>query len=104
VERLHLFQRTPPWVMPRANPPIPEEWQLRFDQHPNLQRALHAAVFSLFESFHAMFTHPRLTALSERRARKSRPRASSTTGSNTTSTRSSSAPDSRSRTHRSATA
>ena len=24
VERLHLFQRTPPWVMPRANPAIPE--------------------------------------------------------------------------------
>jgi cation diffusion facilitator CzcD-associated flavoprotein CzcO len=70
VRRLHLFQRTPPWVMPRGNPPIPEEWQRRFERHPKLQRALRTAAFSLFESFHTMFTHPRLTALSERRARR----------------------------------
>jgi cation diffusion facilitator CzcD-associated flavoprotein CzcO len=70
VQRLHLFQRTPPWVMPRANPPIPEEWRQRFERHPKLQRALRTAVFSLFESFHAMFTHPRLSRLTERRARR----------------------------------
>jgi len=69
VKRLHLFQRTPPWVMPRANPPIPEAWKQRFAEHPKLQRALRTAVFSLFESFHAMFTHPRLSKLTERRAR-----------------------------------
>jgi cation diffusion facilitator CzcD-associated flavoprotein CzcO len=69
VERLHLFQRTPPWVMPRANPAIPEEWKRRFAEYPKLQRALRTAVFSLFESFHAMFTHPRLSKLTERRAR-----------------------------------
>ena len=69
VERLHLFQRTPPWVMPRANPAIPEEWKQRFAEYPKLQLALRTAVFSLFESFHAMFTHPRLSKLTERRAR-----------------------------------
>ena len=69
VKRLHLFQRTPPWVMPRVNPAIPEEWKQRFAEHPKLQHALRTAVFSLFESFHAMFTHPRLSKLTERRAR-----------------------------------
>ncbi len=70
VKRLHLFQRTPPWVMPRANPPIPADWQQRFERHPRLQRALRTAVFSLFESFHVLFTHPRLSRLTERRARR----------------------------------
>ncbi len=70
VKRLHLFQRTPPWVLPRANPPIPQTWRRRFERHPRLQAALRGAVFSLFESFHVMFTHPGLTGLTERRARR----------------------------------
>jgi cation diffusion facilitator CzcD-associated flavoprotein CzcO len=69
VKRLHLFQRTPPWVMPRVNPPIPDSWQRRFERHPKLQRAVRTAFFSLFESFHAMFSHPQLSKLTERRAR-----------------------------------
>jgi cation diffusion facilitator CzcD-associated flavoprotein CzcO len=70
VKRLTLFQRTPPWVMPRTNPGIPESWQRRFERHPRLLGAARRAVFSLFESFHVMFTHPRLTRLAERRARR----------------------------------
>jgi cation diffusion facilitator CzcD-associated flavoprotein CzcO len=70
VKRLHVFQRTPPWVLPRANPAIPNSWRRRFEQHPRLQKAIRAAVFSLFESFHVMFTHPGLTRLTERRARR----------------------------------
>jgi cation diffusion facilitator CzcD-associated flavoprotein CzcO len=70
VARLHLFQRTPPWVMPRANPDIPARWGQRFERHPRVLRALRQAVFSLLESFHVMFRHPRLTRLSERRARQ----------------------------------
>ncbi len=70
VRRLHLFQRTPPWVMPRANPDIPATWQRRFRRSPRALHALRRAVFSLLESFHVMFTHPRLTRVSERRARR----------------------------------
>jgi cation diffusion facilitator CzcD-associated flavoprotein CzcO len=70
VRRLHLFQRTPPWVMPRANPEIPASWQRRFRRSPRALHALRRAVFSLLESFHVMFTHPRLTRVSERRARR----------------------------------
>jgi cation diffusion facilitator CzcD-associated flavoprotein CzcO len=70
VKRLHLFQRTPPWVMPRANPRIPARWQERFAQHPRTLHALRKAVFSLLESFHVMFSHPRLTRSSERRAKR----------------------------------
>jgi cation diffusion facilitator CzcD-associated flavoprotein CzcO len=69
VKRLNLFQRTPPWVMPRANPPIPQSWRRRFAEYPKLQRTVRAGVFSLFESFHAIFAHPALSRLPERRAR-----------------------------------
>jgi cation diffusion facilitator CzcD-associated flavoprotein CzcO len=70
VGKLHLFQRTPPWVMPRANPRIPDRWRQRFERHPGTLGAARAAVFSLLESFHVMFTHPRLTRLTERRAKR----------------------------------
>jgi cation diffusion facilitator CzcD-associated flavoprotein CzcO len=69
VRRLHLFQRTPPWVLPRANPTIPTRWRRRFERHPWLLNLVRRGVFSLLESFHVAFTHPRLMKLTERRAR-----------------------------------
>jgi cation diffusion facilitator CzcD-associated flavoprotein CzcO len=70
VRRLHLFQRTPPWVLPRANPRIPARLQRRFARSPRLLNAVRGAVFSLFESFHVMFSHPRLARVVEHRARR----------------------------------
>jgi cation diffusion facilitator CzcD-associated flavoprotein CzcO len=70
VGRLRLFQRTPPWVLPRLDPEIPEKWRRRFERHPRVLAWLRRAVFSLLESFHVSFTHPRLARLSERRARR----------------------------------
>jgi cation diffusion facilitator CzcD-associated flavoprotein CzcO len=69
VERLHLFQRTPPWVMPRGNPPVPESWRRRFARHPRLLGLARGAVFSLLEAFHVGFRHPAAMALAQRRAR-----------------------------------
>jgi cation diffusion facilitator CzcD-associated flavoprotein CzcO len=39
VERLHLFQRAPPWILPRGNPDIPERWRRRFERSPRLSTA-----------------------------------------------------------------
>ncbi len=69
VDRLHLFQRTPPWVLPRGNPAIPESWRRRFARHPRLQGAVRRAVFSVLEAFHFGFRHPAAMRLAERRAR-----------------------------------
>ena len=68
VDRLTLFQRTPPWVMPRANPSIPPAWRRAFRRRPRLQRVTREAVFSLFESFHFGFRHPAAGHLAQRRA------------------------------------
>jgi len=68
VEQLIVFQRTPPWVMPRGNPPIPPSWRRAFRRRPRLQRIVREAVFSLFESFHFGFRHPAAGRAAQRRA------------------------------------
>jgi cation diffusion facilitator CzcD-associated flavoprotein CzcO len=67
VDRLTVFQRTPPWVMPRANPSVPPAWRRAF-RRPRLERIAREAVFSLFESFHFGFRHPAAGRLAQRRA------------------------------------
>jgi cation diffusion facilitator CzcD-associated flavoprotein CzcO len=69
VGHLDVFQRTPPWVLPRGNPVIPASWQRRFARHPRLLAGVRRAVFSLYESFHYGFQHPAVMKLAERRAR-----------------------------------
>jgi cation diffusion facilitator CzcD-associated flavoprotein CzcO len=70
VNRLHLFQRTPPWVLPRANPRIPGGWRRRFARSPRLMGLVRGSVFSLLESLHFGFRHPAAMKLAERRARR----------------------------------
>jgi cation diffusion facilitator CzcD-associated flavoprotein CzcO len=70
VGRLSVFQRTPPWVMPRSDPKIPERWHRRFECHPRLLSLARRVVFSLQESLHVGFKHPRLMKVLERSARR----------------------------------
>ncbi|HEY2320457.1 MAG TPA: NAD(P)/FAD-dependent oxidoreductase [Solirubrobacteraceae bacterium] len=69
VGHLALFQRTPPWVLPRGNPVIPAGWRRRLARHPQLLSWLRRSVFTLYESFHYGFKHPAVMRLAERRAR-----------------------------------
>jgi cation diffusion facilitator CzcD-associated flavoprotein CzcO len=69
VDRLHLFQRTPPWILPRENPRIPSRWRERFARHPRLLSLARRSVFSLLETFHLGFRHPAVMRLAEWRAR-----------------------------------
>jgi cation diffusion facilitator CzcD-associated flavoprotein CzcO len=69
VARLRLFQRTPPWILPRENPRIPSRWRERFARHPRLLGLARASVFSLLETFHIGFRHPAVMRVAQRRAR-----------------------------------
>jgi cation diffusion facilitator CzcD-associated flavoprotein CzcO len=69
VSHLDLFQRTPPWVLPRGNPVIPESWRRQFARRPRLMSWLRRTVFSMYETFHYGFRHPAVMRLAERRAR-----------------------------------
>jgi cation diffusion facilitator CzcD-associated flavoprotein CzcO len=51
VERLHLFQRTPAWIMPRADRPLTRVEKWLFRRYPALQRAVRGAVYWARELF-----------------------------------------------------
>jgi len=49
VERLHLFQRTPHWVLPKADRPLTRAEQRLFARVPGVLRAFRAALYNLSE-------------------------------------------------------
>lgn len=60
VERLSLFQRTPPWVIPRRDREI-SEWERKLlREHAWLQRLVRAAIYARRELFACMFFDVRI--------------------------------------------
>jgi cation diffusion facilitator CzcD-associated flavoprotein CzcO len=43
--KLYLFQRTPPWIVPRMDFPIAEKWKQRFRRFPLIMRAFRQLIF-----------------------------------------------------------
>jgi cation diffusion facilitator CzcD-associated flavoprotein CzcO len=70
VGRLHLFQRTPPWVVPHRDRPISERERRAFRALPQLQLLVRAAVYWARETFVLAFMHRPLAKLPERIARR----------------------------------
>lgn len=60
VAELHLFQRTPSWVLPKADRAIPEAARRRFARFPILQQAMRRIEFAWFEVLGIGFRHPAL--------------------------------------------
>jgi cation diffusion facilitator CzcD-associated flavoprotein CzcO len=61
VERLHVFQRTPPWILPHADRPISPRLQRAYRSVPPLQRLARASVYALREGIAlGMAYEPRL--------------------------------------------
>ncbi len=68
--RLHLFQRTPPWIQPKPDRPIPERLQRWFRRFPPLQRAARAVVYWTLELRSvAVIQRPKLQRISEKLAK-----------------------------------
>jgi cation diffusion facilitator CzcD-associated flavoprotein CzcO len=57
VQHLSLFQRTPPWVLPKPDLRIGPKQQQRMADHPWLQRALRRTIYWLMESRALGFTN-----------------------------------------------
>jgi cation diffusion facilitator CzcD-associated flavoprotein CzcO len=66
VERLHVFQRTPPWIMPRTERAFTERERRLFRRFPLLQRAERAAIYAFRELFVYCFRHLRMSRLIRR--------------------------------------
>lgn len=59
VERMAVFQRTAPWVLPKLDAPVSPKWQQRFRRHPVLQRALRRLLYAQFEYLNWSLNSPR---------------------------------------------
>ncbi|RCW45289.1 cation diffusion facilitator CzcD-associated flavoprotein CzcO [Halopolyspora algeriensis] len=66
VQRLHLFQRTPPWIQPKPDRPIPARLQKAFRRIPLLQKAARAAIYWTLELRSvAVLRNPKLQRVSQ---------------------------------------
>ena len=71
VGKLHLFQRSPAWVMPDPDRPVRDFERRLWRRLPATQRALRAVVYLVFEaSVVGTIVNPRLAKVLERSARR----------------------------------
>ena len=68
VRALSLFQRTPPWVIPRRNRSYSERERAMFRAVPPLQRIVRGAMYVVRELSFLPFRHPALARVAERLA------------------------------------
>jgi cation diffusion facilitator CzcD-associated flavoprotein CzcO len=66
VAQLYVFQRTPPWVMPRHDKPIARRQQDLYARAPSLQRAVRLFIYAYREVWVLLFRHPALMRRAER--------------------------------------
>ncbi|HYF23247.1 MAG TPA: NAD(P)/FAD-dependent oxidoreductase [Caulobacteraceae bacterium] len=70
AERLTVFQRTPPWIVPKPDRPISEQSRARFARRPWLQAAVRGFWYWFLEKNARARLDPRLAGPSERLALK----------------------------------
>jgi cation diffusion facilitator CzcD-associated flavoprotein CzcO len=70
VGKLHVFQRTPPWVVPTRNRPTTRWERVIFQTFPAAQKLVRGAVYAARELFVLPLMRPREGSLPERMARK----------------------------------
>jgi cation diffusion facilitator CzcD-associated flavoprotein CzcO len=70
VAKLHLFQRTAPWIMPHPDRALSTHEHKLYRRLPAAQLAMRAAIYWARETFVLPFIHRRLAPLPERMARR----------------------------------
>jgi len=68
VAKLHLFQRTPPWVVPRHERDIGERSHGLFRRLPAAQKLVRGAIYLQREATLGLFRHPAAMRLAQRMA------------------------------------
>jgi cation diffusion facilitator CzcD-associated flavoprotein CzcO len=68
VGRLHVFQRTPPWVMPHPNRAMSDLEHKLYRRLPAAQQAMRAGIYWARETFVLQFRHRRMRKLATRMA------------------------------------
>jgi len=70
VGKLRLFQRTPPWVLPRRDRAIPARTRKLLARSKLVMLGMRASIYARRELFALAFTHPRLATVGERLAQR----------------------------------
>ena len=60
VGKLDVFQRTPPWILPRSNPSLTAGQRKAFRSFPILQQLARGQIYAITELFGLGFRHPAL--------------------------------------------
>ena len=60
IQKLTLFQRTPPWVLPKLDIPVSARWQRIFKRFPVTQSVFRKLLYGQFEFLNRSLKHPRL--------------------------------------------
>jgi cation diffusion facilitator CzcD-associated flavoprotein CzcO len=68
VAQMHVFQRTPPWVMPRHDGPIHAVTRTAYRHLPKLMQAERLRLYAQREAFVLGFMHPRLMQQAQKTA------------------------------------
>jgi cation diffusion facilitator CzcD-associated flavoprotein CzcO len=68
VAQLHVFQRTPPWVVPHPNRPMTRIERALYSRLPLAQLAMRAGIYWARESFVLQFRHRRVRRLATKLA------------------------------------
>jgi cation diffusion facilitator CzcD-associated flavoprotein CzcO len=66
VERLHVFQRTPPWILPRHQRDLGAGERRLFRRMPAAQKTARGAIYLAREAFVLAFRHPRAMGVAQR--------------------------------------
>ena len=66
VAKLDLYQRTPPWILPRLDRDFSEKERRRFRRWPLLQRLHRARIYLQHEALVVLFRHPRMMQRAQR--------------------------------------
>lgn len=69
VARLHLFQRTPAWVVPRGDRPLGWTQRRLFARFPFLQKIRRATIYAVRELMGVSFRRPAMMRVLEKQAR-----------------------------------
>ncbi|MBD0326085.1 MAG: NAD(P)/FAD-dependent oxidoreductase, partial [Pyrinomonadaceae bacterium] len=70
VSKLHVFQRTPPWIVPRRDRKLSERERKLFQRFPAMQRAARSSIYLFRELFLLGFRHLWLAGQIEKIARR----------------------------------
>lgn len=69
VEKLYLFQRTAPWILPKLDYALSDVERTMFRRFPRMQKGMRSMHYGILETLSYFFRHPKVMPLLQKAAR-----------------------------------